>query len=67
MGPDLQLTVQGQGPFNCNFKFPIASPGFCSDPCDYDMTSSVSGTEELCVKNCPENPGYFNVDVFGGN
>jgi hypothetical protein len=66
LGPDLVLTVVGGLPFTCAFDFPIEAPGFCSDPCDYSMEAFVSGTNELCLKNCPDNPGLINIEVDGG-
>jgi len=66
IGPDLEITVIGNLPFACAFDFPIPAPGFCSDPCDYDMTASLSGSEDICLKNCPDNPAFLNVDVSGG-
>jgi gliding motility-associated-like protein len=66
MGPNLTLNVFGlQAPW-CEFHFPIVAPGFCSDPCDYEMTSSVFGDDEICVNSCPEEPITLNVDVQGG-
>ncbi len=65
-GPNAIVTVQSlDAPF-CLFQFPVTSPGFCSDPCDYNMTASISGIEDICLKNCPENPGSIFIDIEGG-
>ena len=66
IGPNVTITIQGTTAPYCKFDFPITSPGFCSDPCDYDMSASVSGPEDICLKNCPDNPGLVIVDVSGG-
>ncbi len=60
------LTIQMlDAPF-CIFKYPITMPGFCSDPCDYEMAAFISGPEDICLKNCPDNPGIINLEVSGG-
>ena len=66
LGPNVIVTIQSTSDPYCTFSFPITSPGFCSDPCDYDMTASVSGPEDICLKNCPDNPALVTVEVFGG-
>ena len=66
MGPNVVLTIVGSDPPYCKFEFPITSPGFCSDPCDYEMEASISGPEDICLKNCPDNPGSIVLEVSGG-
>jgi hypothetical protein len=66
LGANVTLTIQMlDAPF-CIFKYPITMPGFCSDPCDYEMEASISGPEDICLKNCPDNPGIINLEVSGG-
>ncbi|HJW28870.1 MAG TPA: hypothetical protein VJ508_06420, partial [Saprospiraceae bacterium] len=60
------LHVQSFSPFNCPWDFVINPPGYCSDPCDYGMTSTIYGPEDICLKNCPDNPLDLTLEVNGG-
>ena len=66
VGPDVVITITSTTSPYCSFQFPITSPGYCSDPCDPEMTASVFGPEDLCIKNCPLNPASIFVEVSGG-
>ena len=60
------VTIQMlEAPF-CIFTYPVTMPGFCSDPCDYEMEATISGDEDICLKNCPDNPGIINLEISGG-
>ncbi len=63
---NLSLVVQDLNGFACIFKFQLPPPGFCSDPCDPDMTATISGDEETCPNSCPDNPAHIYIDVTGG-
>ncbi len=70
-GPDLTVEIWNLHPDPypasvCIWHFPIPAPGFCSDPCDYDMEATVSGDEDICIKNCPDDPATITVETFGG-
>ena len=66
LGPDVTITIQGTTAPYCSFQFPITASGYCSDPCDPEMTASVFGPEDICIKNCPLNPASLFVEVTGG-
>jgi gliding motility-associated-like protein len=66
IGTGVTITVQGTDAPYCEFEFDIPAPGYCSDPCDYEMAITVSGDEDICLKNCPENPASMFVEVSGG-
>ncbi len=65
-GSNLTLLVQDNYGQQCDYKFPITIPGFCSDPCDPAMAASISGDDEICLNNCPDNPAIVYVDISGG-
>ena len=50
----------------CEFWLDIPIPGFCSDPCDPEMFTEISGPEDLCVKNCQVEPSTLTIDISGG-
>ena len=66
IGPDLTVTVTGTYPLWCEFSFDIPAPGYCSDPCDYDMAATVTGDEDICLSNCPDHPGSLIIETSGG-
>lgn len=55
-------------PSVCIWPFEVEPPGFCSDPCDYEMTSTIElvGIEEICIGNCPDEPAIATIEVEGG-
>lgn len=54
-------------PSTCIWHFPVTPPGFCSDPCDYDMEANISGGgQDVCVGNCPDDPVVLEVETIGG-
>ena len=70
LGPNVTISVTmltSPNNFNCTFPFEIIAPGFCSDPCDYEMTSELADDElDVCVGNCPDEPEYITIEVEGG-
>ncbi|MDQ3016619.1 MAG: gliding motility-associated C-terminal domain-containing protein [Bacteroidota bacterium] len=66
IGPDVTFTVHLMNNFICEFDFTIPSPGFCSDPCDPDMSSEISGGGDICPNSCPDFPEVITVETFGG-
>ncbi|MBK9103892.1 MAG: hypothetical protein IPL92_04840 [Saprospiraceae bacterium] len=62
----MTLHVVSYNPLWCDFWLPIEPPGFCSDPCDPDMFATISGPDDLCVKNCIIEPGTMMIDISGG-
>ncbi len=71
MGPNLTLTINNINPPHyqiliCEFDFLIEAPGFCSDPCDANMTASIWGNAEMCRNNCPDEPAYMYMNIDGG-
>ncbi|MBK9103890.1 MAG: hypothetical protein IPL92_04830 [Saprospiraceae bacterium] len=62
----MTIHVTSLNPLWCDFWFDIEPPGFCSDPCDPDMTASISGPDDLCVKNCIIEPATMVIDISGG-
>lgn len=71
IGPNLTLSVHMVNPPNmsmawCVFDFPIESPGYCSNPCDDAMISTVIGDEEICLNSCPDDPATIEIEVEGG-
>ncbi len=63
---NLALVIQDLNGWQCQFKIPLTPPGFCSDPCDHEMTASISGDYDTCPNSCPDNPAHFYVEVTGG-
>ncbi|MEP6645446.1 MAG: gliding motility-associated C-terminal domain-containing protein [Saprospiraceae bacterium] len=63
---NLALVVQDLSGFTCAFKFPLTPPGFCSDPCDHNMTAAISGDEDTCPNSCPDDPATVFIDISGG-
>ncbi|HUR30068.1 MAG TPA: hypothetical protein VMZ69_01480, partial [Saprospiraceae bacterium] len=61
------LLVADEWGFFCEYKFPVIPPGWCSDPCDHEMTAFLSGDEATCPNSCPDNPATIFIDVEGGN
>ncbi|HEY3386195.1 MAG TPA: hypothetical protein VGK46_06785, partial [Saprospiraceae bacterium] len=64
--PFFSLHFVSYNPLWCDFWIEIPTPGFCSDPCDPDMETTISGPEELCVQNCTVEPYTMLVDISGG-
>lgn len=50
----------------CSFFLDIPIPGYCSDPCDPDMETEISGDENICIKNCILEPGSMEIEINGG-
>ena len=50
----------------CEFWLDIPIPGFCSDPCDPEMFTEITGPEDICVNNCQIEPGSMMIDISGG-
>lgn len=72
-GPNLVMYIENINPppehINigaCLMDIFIEAPGFCSDPCDYDMAASLSGESEICINVCPDEPVYAEIEVSGG-
>lgn len=63
---NMELVIQDNFGMQCEFEFPLPPPGFCSDPCDPDMTASISGDFEMCPNTCPDEPTILNIDISGG-
>ena len=63
----LHIVINELGGLGCEFEYVVEAPGFCSDPCDADMTSVLQGPpEDLCVYNCPEIEYSLTLDVEDG-
>ena len=40
---NMSITIRGYVPLICDWRIFLPPPGFCSDPCDHNMTASISG------------------------
>lgn len=63
---NLTLVVQDNYGQQCEFSFPLPPPGFCSNPCDDNMSATLSGDDYTCPNWCPDNPSKLYIDVEGG-
>lgn len=64
--PMMSIHVTALNPLWCSFILDIPIPGYCSDPCDMNMLTSISGTEDVCIQNCAVEPDEFMVSIEGG-
>lgn len=60
------FTVHLMNSFFCDFDFEIPAPGYCSDPCDPNMTAQIDGGGDICLNSCPDEPQYITVETSGG-
>ncbi|HEY3386837.1 MAG TPA: hypothetical protein VGK46_10025, partial [Saprospiraceae bacterium] len=66
-GPDLHINIQEWSILGCDFDFIIEAPGYCSDPCNHDMISYLTGPEDICVENCQEEPETIVIETDWSN
>lgn len=72
--PNITINIRNLHPEHipgwiCNWPLELESPGFCSDPCDYEMATEISGPnhQDVCIGNCPEDdPVTFTIETEGG-
>ncbi len=50
----------------CSFIIDIPVPGYCSDPCDPNMETTISGTDYVCIKNCIIEAASMEIAIEGG-
>jgi hypothetical protein len=63
---NMSLTIRGYVPIVCDWRIYLPPPGFCSDPCDHNMTALISGGGDICPNSCPDAPVEFVIDHEGG-
>ncbi len=63
---NMSLLIRGYIPLICDWRIPLPPPGYCSDPCDHNMTATITGGGDICPNSCPDNPVEFEIDHHGG-